>query len=234
MLVWYFILVTAIGGIFCYNKLGRMEDPQFTIREMVVSAAWPGATAEEMQEQVTDKLEKKLQDTRGLDHIKSETRAGQTVIYVDLADDVEKSAIREIWHDVRNLCEDEKRELPSGVYGPFYNDRFDDVYGSVYAVTGDGYSYEEMREAAENTRRLLMRVPSVQKVELLGEQEEKVYVEVKTAKLSELGISPQAVLQALKAQNEMTAAGKLETATDSVYLRVTGRSRTSTTSRRCP
>ena len=96
VLVWYFILVTAIGGIFCYNKLGRMEDPQFTIREMVVSAAWPGATAEEMQEQVTDKLEKKLQDTRGLDHIKSETRAGQTVIYVDLADDVEKSAIREI------------------------------------------------------------------------------------------------------------------------------------------
>ena len=222
VLVWYFILVTAIGGIFCYNKLGRMEDPQFTIREMVVSAAWPGATAEEMQEQVTDKLEKKLQDTRGLDHIKSETRAGQTVIYVDLADDVEKSAIREIWHDVRNLCEDEKRELPSGVYGPFYNDRFDDVYGSVYAVTGDGYSYEEMREAAENTRRLLMQVPSVQKVELLGEQEEKVYVEVKTAKLEGLGISPQAVLQALKAQNEMTAAGKLETATDSVYLRVTG------------
>ena len=92
---------------------------------------------------------------------------------------MEKSAIREIWHDVRNLCEDEKRELPSGVYGPFYNDRFDDVYGSVYAVTGDGYSYEEMREAAENTRRLLMQVPSVQKVELLGEQEEKVYVEVK-------------------------------------------------------
>ena len=135
---------------------------------------------------------------------------------------MEKSAIREIWHDVRNLCEDEKRELPSGVYGPFYNDRFDDVYGSVYAVTGDGYSYEEMREAAENTRRLLMQVPSVQKVELLGEQKEKVYVEVKTAKLSELGISPQAVLQALKAQNEMTAAGKLETATDSVYLRVTG------------
>ncbi len=222
VLVWYFIIVTAIGGIFCYNQLGRMEDPQFTIRQMVVSAAWPGATAEEMQDQVTDKLEKKLQDTRGLDNISSETRAGQTVIYVELSDDVDKSAIRQTWHDVRNLCEDVKRELPSGVYGPYYNDRYDDVYGSIYAVTGDGYSYEEMRQAAENTRRLLMQVPSVQKVELIGEQEEKVYVEVQTEKLEGLGISPQVILQALQAQNEKTAAGNLETATDSVYLRVTG------------
>ena len=222
VLVWYFIIVTFIGGIYCYNQLGRMEDPQFTIREMVVSAAWPGATAQEMQDQVTDKLEKKLQDTRGLDNIHSETRAGQTVIYVELNDDVDKSQIRQTWHDVRNLCEDEKRELPSGVYGPYYNDRYDDVYGSVYAVTGDGYSYEEMRQAAEKTRRQLMQVPSVQKVELLGEQEEKVYVEVETAKLSELGISPEVIMQALKTQNEMTASGELETSTDNVYLRVTG------------
>ena len=114
-LVWYFIIITAIGGIFCYNKLGRMEDPQFTIRQMVISAAWPGASADEMQDQVTDKLEKKLQDTPGLDHINSETRAGQTVIYVNLADDVDKAQIRQTWRDVRNFCEDEKRELPDGV-----------------------------------------------------------------------------------------------------------------------
>ena len=170
-LVWYFIIITAIGGIFCYNKLGRMEDPQFTIRQMVISAAWPGASADEMQDQVTDKLEKKLQDTPGLDHINSETRAGQTVIYVNLADDVDKAQIRQTWRDVRNFCEDEKRELPDGVYGPYYNDRFDDVYGTVYAVTSDGYSYEEMRRAAEDARRLLMQVPNVQKVELEGVQE---------------------------------------------------------------
>ena len=221
-LVWYFIIVTAIGGIFCYNKLGRMEDPQFTIRQMVISAAWPGASADDMQQQVTDKLEKKLQDTPGLDHINSETRAGQTVIYVTLADDVEKAQIRQTWRDVRNFCEDEKRELPDGVYGPYYNDRFDDVYGSVYAVTGDGYSYEDMRRAAEDARRLLMQVENVQKVELLGEQEEKVYVEAETAKLMELGISPNAILQALKTQNEMTASGKLDTDSDNVYLRVSG------------
>ena len=222
VLVWYFILVTAIGGIFCYNKLGRMEDPQFTIRQMVISAAWPGATAQEMQDQVTDKLEKKLQDTRHLDNIQSETRAGQTVIYVELDDEIDKNEIRQVWHDVRNLCEDEKRELPEGVYGPYYNDRFDDVYGSVYAVTGDGYSYEEMRKTAEDTRRLLMQVPNVQKVELLGVQDEKVYVEIETAKLSELGISPQVVLQALKTQNEKTASGMLDTDSDNVYLRVSG------------
>ena len=207
VLVWYFILVTAIGGIFCYNKLGRMEDPQFTIREMVVSAAWPGATAEEMQEQVTDKLEKKLQDTQGLDNIKSETRAGQTIIYVELSDEVAKEKVRDTWKDVRNLCEDVKRELPQGVYGPYYIDRFDDVYGSIYAVTGDGYSYEEMRQQAEKTRRLLLNVPSVQKVELVGEQEEKVYIEMDRAKLSELGISPQVIMNALAQQNDMTPGG---------------------------
>ena len=168
VLVWYFIIVTSIGGIFAYNKLGRMEDPQFTIRHMVVSAAWPVATAQEMQEQVTDKLEKKLQDTRGLDNIKSETRDGQTIIYVELSDEVEKAKVRDTWKDVRNLCEDVKTELPEGVYGPYYNDRFDDVYGSLYAVTGDGYSYEEMRQQAEKTRRLLLNIPSVQKVELIG------------------------------------------------------------------
>ena len=222
VLVWYFIIVTAIGGIFAYNKLGRMEDPQFTIRQMVISAAWPGATAQEMQEQVTDKLEKKLQDTRGLDNIQSETRDGQTVIYVELSDDVDKAKVRDTWKDVRNLCEDEKVNLPEGVYGPYYNDRFDDVYGSVYAVTGDGYSYEEMRQQAEKTRRLLLNVPSVQKVELIGEQKEKVYIEMDRAKLAELGISPQTITNALAQQNDMTATGMVETQTDNVYVRVSG------------
>ena len=221
-LVWYFIIIAAIGGIFSYIQLGRMEDPQFTIRQMVISAAWPGATAEEMQNQVTDKMEKKFQDIPGLNNIKSETRAGQTVIYVSLKDDVDKNQIRPTWRDLRNFGEDLKKDLPDGVYGPYYNDRFDDVYGAIYAVTGDGYDYEEMRQYAEKTRRMLLNVPSVQKVELIGEQEEKVYVEVENAKLAELGISPAAISSALKKQNEMTAAPKVETESDNVYLRVSG------------
>ena len=153
-LVWYFIIVCALGGIFAYESLGRMEDPAFTIRQMVISAAWPGATAEEMQEQVTDKLERRFQDTPGLKKIMSETRAGQTIIYLQLRDDLDASQIRPTWRDVRNFGEDAKHDLPDGVYGPYYNDRFDDVYGSVYAITGADYSYEELRAmAAPHPRR---------------------------------------------------------------------------------
>ena len=169
-LVWYFIIMAAIGGIFGYFNLGRMEDPNFTIREMVISAAWPGATAQQMQEQVTDKLERKLQDTPGLSSIESDTFAGKTIIYLELKDEFDKNKIREAWHDVRNLCEDEKINFPDGVMGPFYNDRFDDVFGSIYAVTGDGFNYEEVRQYAERMRRLLLNVPDVKKVELIGEQ----------------------------------------------------------------
>ena len=155
-LVWYFIIVVFIAGIFSYIRLGRMEDPQFTIREMVVSVAWPGATADQVEQQVTDKLEKRFQDVPGLNYLLSETRPGQSVIYVELRDDVDASKIRDTWKDVRNFSEDIKKDLPEGVYGPYYDDRFDDVYGSVYAVTGDGYSYEELRQTAEKTRRLLV------------------------------------------------------------------------------
>ena len=221
-LVWYFIIMTAIGGVAAYFQLGRMEDPQFTIRQMVITAAWPGATAEQMQEQVTDKLEKKFQDVPGLDHINSETRAGQTVIYVALKPEVSKDQIRPIWRDVHNFGEAVKKDLPEGVYGPYYNDRFDDVYGSIYAVTGDGYSYEELRQYAEKTRRDLLRIPSVQKVELIGEQPDVVYVELQRDKIAELGINPQIIANALKTQNNMTATGEVETSTNDVFLRVSG------------
>ena len=221
-LVWYFIIVVFVAGIFCYFKLGRMEDPQFTIRQMVVSAAWPGATAEQMEQQVTDKLEKKFQDVPGIDYIKSYSRAGTSVIYVTLREDIDNSQIRPTWRDVRNFGDDIKKDLPDGVYGPYYNDRFDDVYGSVYAITGDGYSYEEMRQAAEKARRLILGVPSVQKVELLGEQPEKVYIEVENAKLAELGISPSVIASAVKTQNQITPSGMVDTESDNVYLRITG------------
>lgn len=221
-LVWYFIIMVFIAGIFSYTRLGRMEDPSFTIRQMVVTVAWPGATAPQMEEQVTDKIEKKLQDTPGLDYVKSFSRQGEAVIYVNLRDDVDSDKIRPTWLEVRNMVEDIKKDLPDGVYGPYYNDRFDDVYGSIYAVTGDGYSYEEMRQKAEKIRRMLLTIDSVSKVELVGEQPEKIYVEIAKEKLSELGISPQDVANSIKAQQQMTPSGMIDTETDNVYVRLSG------------
>lgn len=221
-LVWYFIIVTAIGGIFFYFKLGRMEDPNFTINQMVVTAAWPGASADQMEQQVTDKLESKFRDIPGVKEITSNTRAGTSVVYVTLRDDVDRSTIRDTWRDVRGFGNDVQSELPSGVYGPYYNDRFDDVFGSVYAITGDGYSMEELRQAAEKIRRQLATIDKVQKVKLLGVQTEKVYVEIESSKLAELGISPTVLANTLKSQNEMTPSGMIETSTDNVYLRYSG------------
>ena len=221
-LVWYFIIVFTIGGIFAYESLGRMEDPAFTIRQMVISAAWPGATAEEMQEQVTDKLERRFQDTPGLKKIMSETRAGQTIIYLQLRDELDASQIRPTWRDVRNFGEDAKHDLPDGVYGPYYNDRFDDVYGSVYAITGADYSYEELRAMAEDARRRILAVPRVQKVVLVGAQRERIYVEIALERLAQLGIPPTAITDALSAQDAMMTSGTLETASDTVHLRASG------------
>ena len=221
-LVRYFIIVFTVGGVFAYNALGRMEDPAFTIRQMVVSAVWPGATAEEMQEQVTDKLERRFQDTPGLKEITSETRAGQSVIYIELRSDIDAALIRPTWRDVRNFGEDIKNELPDGVYGPYYNDRFDDVYGSIYAITGADYSYEELRAMAETARRRILAVPSVQKVVLLGVQPERIYVEISLARLAQLGIPPTAITDALHTQDTMATSGTIETETDTVQLRASG------------
>ena len=221
-LVWYFIVVAFIGGIFSYFHLGRMEDPKFVVRQMIVAAYWPGATAYEMQEQVTDKLEKKLQDIPNLDNLRSETRPGETVIYIELNEIPLTEQIRPTWRDVRNYCNDIKSDLPEGVMGPFFNDTYDEVFGSIYALTGDGFSYEELRQHAENIRRLMLGVDDVKKIELVGVQNEIVYVEIERAKLSELGISPQVISNSLTTQNAMTPAGYVDTSSDNVYLRVTG------------
>ena len=222
VLVWYFIVIIAIAGVFSYMKLGRAEDPSYNVRTMVVTVAWPGASAQQMQEQVVDKIEQKLQDTQDLDYLKSFSRPGEAAIYVNLNDQMDAKELRNRWHDVRNLVEDMKKDLPEGVYGPYYNDRFDDVYGSIYALTGDGYSYEELRQKAEKIRRMMLDVPDVSKVELVGDQSEKIYIEVANAKLAELGISPTAVADAVKGQNAMTPSGMIDTQSDNVYLRISG------------
>lgn len=221
-LMYYFIIVVFLMGIFAYMRLGRMEDPDYTVRQMVVSAAWPGATARQVEEQLTDKLEKKLQDLPGLDYLKSYSKPGQAVIYVNLSDTFPKEQIRSAWYEARNLVNDINRDLPDGVVGPFFNDRFDDVYGSIYALTGDGFSYEEMREHAEKIRRRLLAIDDVKKVELIGVQEEKIYVEVANSRLAQLGISPDRIMTAIKNQNAMNPSGMIDTDTDNVYLRLSG------------
>ena len=221
-LIWFFIAMTFASGVFSYFKLGRMEDPSFTIREMVITTAWPGATASEVEEQVTDKLERKIQDTPHIDHITSESRAGVSIIHVILRDELDKDSIRPLWRDVRNFCEGIKDELPTGVVGPYYNDRFDDVFGSIYAVTGDGYSYEEMRVVAEKIRRQLLTLDDVQKIELIGVQDEKIYIELDREKIFSLGISIETVAAAIKNTAQMLPTGSLETDSDNVSLRLTG------------
>ena len=222
VLVWYFIVIIAIAGIFSYMKLGRAEDPSYNVRTMIVTVAWPGASAQQMQEQVVDKIEKKLQDTPDLDYLKSFSRPGEAAIYVNIDDKMPASELQNRWFQVRNLVEDMKKDLPEGVYGPYYNDHFDDVYGSIYALTGDGYSYEDLRQKAEKIRRMMLDVPDVSKVELVGDQSEKIYIEVANEKLAALGISPTAVADAVKGQNAMTPAGMIDTKSDNVYLRISG------------
>lgn len=220
--VYFFIFFILLGGLWSYFHLGRSEDPDFTIRQAVVSAAWPGATAERITEQVTDPLEKKLQDTKGLDYLKSFTHDGKTVIYVNLKDSVKKEDIQTRWHEVRNLVNDEKASLPAGVYGPYVNDRFDDVYGSIYAVTGDGFSYEEKRKSAEMLRRRLAAVEDVQKVELLGVQEQNMYIEMDQNKLASFGMNPSDVFRILQQQSAMMPAGTIHTSSRNVAIRVDG------------
>lgn len=221
-IVYFFIIAIITGGLWSYFHLGRSEDPDFTIRQAVVTAAWPGASAQQITQQVTDPLEKKLQDTKGLDYIKSFTHDGKTVIYVNLKDSVPKEEMQTLWHEIRNLVNDEWGSLPSGVMGPYINDRFDDVYGSIYAVTGDGFSYEEKRKYAENIRRRLTGVEDVQKVELLGVQKQEIYVEMDQNKLASFGMRPSDVFAMLQQQGAMMPAGMIHTDSRNVAIRVEG------------
>ena len=221
-IVYFFIVAILIGGIYSFMELGRREDPDFTIRQMVVTAVWPGASADRMTAQVTDKLEEKLQDTPGLDFIQSYTHGDRTVIYVWLKEDLPADQIRPTWTEVRNLVNSVWGELPKGVHGPFINDRFDDVFGSIYALTGDEYTYEEKREYAEKIRRDLLQIEDVQKVNLVGVRQQTIYVEMDEAKLSALGIDPRMLFQLLQQQGSLMPAGTIQTEHNRISLRVTG------------
>ena len=221
-IIYYFIAVLLTFGIFSFTHMGRIEDPDFTMRTMVVGVSWPGASPQQMSDQVTDKLEEKLRDLPGVDYTKSFTDGSKSVIYINLKEDLPSNKIRPAWEEARNMINDEWKSLPSGVQGPSINDRFDDVYGTIYALSGDEFSYEEKRQQAENLKRQLLSVPNVKKITLIGVQEKSLDVTINKDKLASYQVSTQQLLTALKQQSAMVPAGMVNTDTNNVYLRING------------
>jgi multidrug efflux pump len=221
-MVLYMIIVLMVGGVVSFFNLGRAEDPDFTFKVMVVRTQWPGATAREVESELTERIEKKLQETPYVDLLKSASRAGESLVFVQLKDYTPRTEVPESWRQVRKKLDDIKSQLPAGVQGPYPNDEFGDVYVNIYALTGEGFDLGALRQEATQLARELRSVADVKKVDLLGVQDEKIYVEVAPARLASLGITPGQVAEALTKQNVVAPAGFVETATDRVRLRVTG------------
>ncbi|MFN4168919.1 MAG: efflux RND transporter permease subunit [Pannonibacter phragmitetus] len=221
-LVWYFMIVFLLAGVFSYMNLGREEDPNFTIKTMIVSAQWPGASAEEMRLQVTDRIERKLEELEALDYTRSETRAGQTTIFLELLPTTKARDVAGNWVRVRNMINDIRGEFPSGVLGPFFNDSFGDVYGNIFAFTSDGLTQRQLRDLVEDARAKLLTVENVGKIDILGAQDEVIYLEFSTRKIAALGIDQRAIIETLQAQNAVTQSGFVEAGAERIALRVNG------------
>ncbi|NNG68720.1 efflux RND transporter permease subunit [Rhizobium laguerreae] len=221
-LVWYFMIVFILAGAFSYVKLGREEDPNFTIKTMVITAQWPGASAEEVTRQVTDRIEKKLQELESLDYTKSETVAGQTTVFVELLPTTKAKDVAPTWLRIRNMIADIKGDFPTGVVGPFFNDRFGDVFGNIYAFTSDGLTQRQLRDLVEDARSKVLTVPNVGKVDVVGAQDEAIYLEFSTRQIAALGIDQQSVIQTLQAQNAVTQSGFVDAGPERIALRVSG------------
>jgi multidrug efflux pump subunit AcrB len=221
-LVRYLMVVLLLGGLFAFDRLGQDEDPPFTFRTMVVRAYWPGATATQMAEQVTDKLEKKLQEAPGLEKLRSYSKPGETLIFVQLKESMRGHDVVDAWYQVRKKISDIRGTLPSNVQGPFFNDEFGDVYGVMYAFSSDGFTYRELKDHVEAVRQQLLRVPNVAKVDLFGVQDEKIYIEISHRRLAQLGLDIGQLAQQLNAQNAVEGAGVVVLPTDNVQVRVSG------------
>ena len=218
----YLIAALLIGGILSYQQLGQDEDPPFTFRAMVVRAVWPGATAVQMAEQVTDPLERKLQETPYIDKIRSFSKPGETTIILELRESTPPLETGPTWYQVRKKIGDMAATLPQGVIGPFFNDEFGDTYGSIFALSGDGFTPAEMRDYADFMRQQLLKVPLVSKVEQFGVQPEKVYIEFSSKKFAQLGVPFEQIVNQIATQNQVEASGVLVTPTDNLQVRVTG------------
>ena len=206
-LVWYFMALSLAAGILSYRELGREEDPPFTIKTMVIQANWPGASTGDMIQQVTDRIEKKLEELDTLDFVRSYTVPGQAMVFVNLRDTTRAREIPAIWSKVRNMISDIQHEFPQGVLPPGFNDQFGDVFGSVYAFTGDGLSMRQLRDYVEDVRAKVLKVPNAGKVELIGTQDEVIYLDFSTRQLAALSLDGQAIVKSLQAQNAITPAG---------------------------
>jgi len=218
----YLLVVLLLGGLFAYFQLGQDEDPPFTFRVMVVQAYWPGATAEQIAVQVTDKIERQLQEVPYADKIRSFSKPGETTVIFQLKDTSPAKETAQIWYTVRKKVGDIAQTLPAGVRGPFFNDEFGDVYGSIYALSADGFNYKELREYADLVRQQLLRVPAVAKVALIGLQDEKIFIEFNQARFAQLGLDINAIADQISQQNGMNASGVLVTPGDNLQVRLSG------------
>jgi multidrug efflux pump len=221
-LVLFMILLIAAAGLFSYFKLGRAEDPSFTIKVMNIQVAWPGANASELQTQVVDKIEKKLQELPYLDHVSSYSQPGTAFIQVFLSDTTQPRRVKELWYQVRKKVSDIRPDLPTGVIGPNFNDEFGDVYSALYMLTADGMSLADLKKLAEDIRQRLLRVNDVNKVDLIGVRPEKIFIEFSHTKLATLGITPQQIFDGVARQNAVVSGGSVDTKADRIHVRVTG------------
>lgn len=221
-LIAYFMIVAVAAGALSYFRLGRNEDPSFIIKTMVVKAVWPGATVEETLKQITERLERTLEETPNLDFLRSFTTAGSTTIFVNLTGDTSAGEVPDIWYHVRKSIGDIKHTLPAGTLGPFFNDEFGDTFGIIYGFIADGFTQRELRDYVEDIRSQLLNVPDVSKIEILGAQDEQIFIEFSMADLAAVGFDRSTLIAALQAQNIVRPSGVLQTGKESVSVRVSG------------
>src|SRR6476660_5821672 len=218
----YLMLLVALAGIFEYRRLGRDEDPPFTIKTMVVKTLWPGATTLETMQQVTDRIEKKLEELPNIDYQKSYTKPGESQVIFMARDSMDSSDVPELWYQVRKKIGDIKQTLPQGVQGPFFNDEFGDTYALIFALTSDGFSHRELRDYAERVRAELLTVPDVAKIDLLGSQDEKIYLEFSTQQLAAMGLDISELIKTLQAQNAIQPSGTVDSDAEKIAIRISG------------
>ncbi len=218
----YLMLVVAIAGLLQYGKLGREEDPPFTIKTMVVKTLWPGATTFETVQQITDRIEKKLEELPNLDYLKSYSKPGESVVFITLKDATPASQVPDLWYQARKKVGDIKQTFPPGIQGPFFNDEFGDTYSLIFALTSDGFSHRELRDHAERIQSELRGVPDVAKIDLIGTQDEKIYLEFSTQQLAAMGLDISQLIETLRAQNAIQPSGTVDAGDEKIAIRVSG------------
>lgn len=225
-LVLYMMIVVAIAGAFSYFNLGRSEDPSFTFKAMVIRTIWPGASAEEVSKQVTERIEKKVMETGQYEFVRSYSRDGESQVIIMAKDALKSDKIEPLWYQMRKKIGDIKPMLPAEVIGPFFNDEFGDTFGNIYALTGKGFDYAQKKAYAERIQLQLQRVSDVGKVDLIGTQDEKIWVEISNTKLATLGVPLTAVRDAMQQQNVLPGSGFVETPSTRILIRVSGEFKT--------